>query len=74
VLERSQIGRKVFSPEMFDVEKLICEVEKRPPLYNITLKDYSNRELKAKCWTEICAEMYPDWNLMANEVKNEKGM
>jgi hypothetical protein len=35
--------------EMFDVEKLIYEVEKRPPLYNITLKDYSNRELKAKC-------------------------
>ena len=59
---------------MFDVEKLICEVEKTPPLYNITLKDYSNRELKAKCWAEICAEMYPDWNLMANEVKNEKGM
>jgi len=44
---------------MFDVEKLICEVEKRWPLYNITLKDYSNRELKAKCWMEICAEMYP---------------
>jgi hypothetical protein len=59
---------------MFDAEKLICEVEKRPLLYNITLKDYSNRELKAKCSTEICAEMYPDWNEMANEVKNEKGM
>jgi hypothetical protein len=59
---------------MFDVEKLICEVEKRPPLYNIALKDYSNRDLKAKCWTEICAEMYRDSNDMANKVKNEKGM
>jgi hypothetical protein len=59
---------------VFDVEKLICEVEKRPPLYNVTLKGYSNRELKAKRWTEICAEMYPDWNEIAKEVKNEKGM
>jgi hypothetical protein len=59
---------------MFDVEKFICEIEKIPPLYNTTLKDYSNRQLKARCWTEICEEMYPEWDEMADQVKNEKGM
>jgi hypothetical protein len=49
---------------MFDVGKFICVVEKRPPLYNIIVKDYSNRELETKCWREVCAEMYPDWNEM----------
>jgi hypothetical protein len=37
---------------MLDVGKCICEIQKRPPLYNSTLKDYSNRQLKAKCWTD----------------------
>jgi hypothetical protein len=37
-------------------------------------ESYSNRELKTNCWTKIRAEMYPDWNEMANVVKNEKGL
>jgi hypothetical protein len=40
---------------MFDSEKFICEVDARPPLYeyNVQLKEYSNREVKATFWAEI---------------------
>jgi len=31
-----------------DVEKLICEVERPPPLYNKKLEEYSDRNLKDK--------------------------
>ena len=33
---------------MFDSEKFICEVETCPPLYNVQLKEYSNREVKGE--------------------------
>jgi len=36
-----------------DVEKLISEVERRPPLYNKNLKEYSDRNLKDKLWYEV---------------------
>jgi len=52
--------------EMFNFEKCICEVEKRPPLCNITMKYYYSRELNAKCWKETCAEMQPEWNETTN--------
>ena len=32
--------------EMLHVAKCICEIQKRPPLYNTTLKDYRN----VACW------------------------
>jgi hypothetical protein len=37
-----------------DIEKLIWEVDRRPPLYNKNLKEYSDRNLKDKLWQEIC--------------------
>jgi hypothetical protein len=37
-----------------DVEKLIWEVERRPPLYTKNLKGYSDRNLKEKLWYEVC--------------------
>jgi hypothetical protein len=36
-----------------DIEKLILEVERRPPLYNKKLKEYSDRNLKDKLWYEV---------------------
>jgi hypothetical protein len=58
---------------MFDSEKFICEVEERPPLYNVQLKEYSNREVKATCWAEIGEAMYEDWSTVSSSIKNEKG-
>jgi hypothetical protein len=37
-----------------DAEKLICEVEKMPLLYNKTMGEYSDRNLKQKLWREKC--------------------
>jgi len=39
---------------MLDEEKCIGVVGKRQTLYDITLNNYSSRELKVKCWMEIC--------------------
>jgi hypothetical protein len=38
---------------MIDEEKCIGEVGKKQTLYDITLNDYSSRELKVNCWMTI---------------------
>jgi hypothetical protein len=58
---------------MFDVEKFICEVEARPPLYNLQCKEYANREVKATCWAEIGEAVYEDWSTVSSSIKNERG-
>jgi len=37
-----------------NVEKLILEVEWRPPLYKKQSKEYSDKHLKDKLWSEVC--------------------
>ena len=39
-------------------EQLITLVEERPPLYNITLQCYSNRNKKDQLWREIESEYF----------------
>jgi len=58
---------------MFVAEKFICETEAHPPLYNVQLKEYSNREVKATCWAEIGEAMYEDWSTVSSSNKNERG-
>jgi hypothetical protein len=58
---------------MIDSEKFICEVEARPPLYNVQLKECSNREVKATRWAEIGEAMYEDWSTVSSSIKNERG-
>ncbi|CAH1995116.1 unnamed protein product [Acanthoscelides obtectus] len=36
-----------------DIEKLICEVENQPPLWDIRKKEYSDRVMRRKCWEEL---------------------
>jgi hypothetical protein len=57
---------------MFDSEKFICEIEERPPLYeyNVQLKEYSNREIKATFWAEIGEAKYEDWSTVSSPIKN----
>ena len=57
----------------FDSEKFICEIEKRPAIYDVTSKNYSNRLIKAKCWSEVGETMYEDWECMTLEDKDQKG-
>ncbi|XP_069678828.1 transcription factor Adf-1-like [Periplaneta americana] len=40
-----------------DCEKLISEVQKRRPLWDVKMKDYSNRSKTAKLWEEIVKEI-----------------
>jgi len=37
-----------------DIEKLIWEVERRPPWYNKKLKEYRDRNPKDKVCYEVC--------------------
>ena len=55
-----------------DVEKLIWEVEKRPPLYKKKLKEYSDRNLKDKLWYEVYESVVTKWSELPAEQKSEK--
>ena len=57
-----------------DIEKLIREVERRPPWYNKKLKEYSDRNLKDKLWYEVCESFVTNWIVLPAEQKLEKGM
>jgi hypothetical protein len=56
-----------------DIEKLMMEVERRPPLYNKKLKEYSDRNLKDKLWYEVCKSAVTNWSELPAEQKSEKG-
>jgi hypothetical protein len=57
-----------------DIEKLILEVERRPPLYNKKLKEHSDRNLKDKLWYEVCKSVVTKWSELPAEQKSEKGV
>lgn len=37
----------------FDTEKFIIEVENLPAIWNSGCSEYSNRDIKKKCWEEL---------------------
>jgi hypothetical protein len=55
-----------------DIEKLIWEVERRPPWYNKKLKEYSDKNLKDKLWYEVCESFVTNWSELPAEQKSEK--
>ncbi|XP_055633435.1 uncharacterized protein LOC129773806 [Toxorhynchites rutilus septentrionalis] len=57
---------------MFDTEKFISEVKRRPALYDVRSSDYVCRELKAQCWADIGAIMYRDWKSMSATARDTK--
>jgi len=57
-----------------DIEKLIWEVEKRPPWYDKKLEEYSDRNLKDKLWYEVCESVVTNWSKLPAEEKSEKCM
>jgi len=57
-----------------DIEKLIWEVERRPPWYNKKLKEYGDRNLKDKLWYEVCESVVTSWSKLPAEEKSEKCM
>jgi hypothetical protein len=57
-----------------DIEKLILELETRPPLYNKKLKEYSDRNLKDKLWYKVYESVVTNWSELPAEQKSEKDM
>ena len=57
----------------FDTEKFILEVEKRPPLFDKKLAEYSDKNTKDKLWSEVCEAMQDDWDQMEEEDKRKTG-
>jgi hypothetical protein len=55
-----------------DVETLVREVERRTPLYK-QLKEYSDKNLKEKLWSEVCESVVTNWSELPAEQKSEKG-
>lgn len=59
--------------EEFNIERLISEVEKRPPLYDITSKEHSDRRIKQRLWGEVCQNLFRRWNEFNEIQQREKG-
>lgn len=55
---------------MFDTERFISAVESQPRLYDVTSKQYSNREVKAKCWLKVAEEMYVSNFLICGQINS----
>ncbi|XP_054278395.1 uncharacterized protein LOC128996894 [Macrosteles quadrilineatus] len=45
-----------------NVEKFIECVKARPSLYDMSMKEYRDAEIKMKLWEEIGQELFDDWN------------
>lgn len=58
---------------MFDTELFINEVSIRPPLWNMTLKEYSDRDRKCKLWIEVGSIMVEKWAELSDQEKNKEG-
>ncbi|KAG8245282.1 hypothetical protein J6590_051514 [Homalodisca vitripennis] len=62
-------------PIPFQSPHSICDLfdNIRPPLWDLKLKDYSNRDLKSKLWIEVARIVLSNWEQMTNEEKNKEG-
>ena len=56
-----------------NIETLIEEVEKRQAIYNKTLKEYANINIKKQLWEEVCAAVIPNWSGLEGENKTRAG-
>jgi hypothetical protein len=48
--------------KVFDSERLITEVEKRPALYSKATPEYSDKNCREKLLVEICEAVVPNWS------------
>lgn len=56
-----------------DIEKLICEIQKRRHLYDTTTAEYSDRNVKKKLWEEVCVQLIADWDKLEIQDKIKQG-
>lgn len=58
---------------MFDTETFIVLVQEKQSIWNISCKEYSNRDIKMKDWNEVCKEMKDNWDTLSTEEKAAEG-
>ncbi|EZA53972.1 hypothetical protein DMN91_012090 [Ooceraea biroi] len=55
---------------MFDTEKFIEEIERRPAIYDVNRGEYNDRNAKMTAWDEVCQVMVPNWARLTDEERN----
>ena len=60
--------------ESLDIDYFIIEIEYRPVIWDVRLKSYGNKFLKAKAWEELCLKFIPNFNDMDASGKTKAGM
>ena len=59
---------------MYSTEILISEVQNYPCLWDMSSKEYSDKDLKSACWMKVAEAVYStNWNNFLTEQKEEKG-
>ena len=59
---------------MFDTERFIREIEKRPAIYNSSCEEYNDRNAKLVAWDEVCQVMVRNWLGLSDEERNIEGI
>jgi hypothetical protein len=59
--------------QIFDSERLITEVEKRPALYNKATPENSDKHCKETLWIEVCEAVVPNWSRMGTRARVATG-
>jgi hypothetical protein len=59
--------------ELYDCEILISEIERRPALYDCSLKECSHKGLKDRLWGQACEVVASEWSQLDGPEKREKG-
>ncbi|KAL0111825.1 hypothetical protein PUN28_013188 [Cardiocondyla obscurior] len=55
---------------MFDTERFIEEIERRPAIYDVNRGEYNDRNAKMTAWDEVCQVMVPNWACLSDEERN----
>lgn len=58
---------------MFDTERFIEEIERRPAIYDVNRGEYNDRNAKMTAWDEVCQVMVPNWARLTDEERNAEG-
>lgn len=59
---------------MFDTERFIEEIERRPAIYDVSRGEYNDRNAKMTAWDEVCQVMVPNWARLTDEERNVEGI
>jgi hypothetical protein len=62
-----------FSEMDENVETLIEEAEKRPAIYDKTLKEYANTNIKKQPWEVVCSAVVSNWKDLEGDLKTKAG-